>query len=163
VLVIFGPLDLLHSLGSGTGSHRCGGGVPAFYHLQIPNKPGDQVQCDDDSDLLIYPSHLLQWPNHQSLAIVCFFLIRKVKEDIDDPVLDSSIGKPAAGVNVSIEVISLDALDSSPQDFPKSLAMGYVFFVHDCMIGIHMTVLYRADRLGKRTVMDDVLPSLTPR
>lgn len=54
-----------------------------------------------------------------------------MKENTDDPVLDSSIGKPAAGVNVSIEVISLDALDSSPQDFPKSLAMGYVFFLHD--------------------------------
>jgi len=41
--------------------------------------------------------------------------------------LDSSIGKPAEGVTVTIEVISLDALDSSPQDFPKSLATGWVF------------------------------------
>jgi hypothetical protein len=34
------------------------------------------------------------------------------------------VGKPAEGVTVTIEVISLDALDSSPQDFPKSLATG---------------------------------------
>lgn len=47
-------------------------------------------------------------------------------DQLIQPVLDASIGKPASGVKVSLEVLQLEVLDSAVQDLPKVLATGYV-------------------------------------